>query len=266
MNATILMTYRESSPERRKNLLTTVQWLAAEAPQAKLIVLEQDAHPRLTGALPHPNHQILFGYNPHGFNKAWGFNVGARMARTSVLVFTDADLIVSGRLRSMIESCEQKFPISKPYDDVRDLSAAESENMHLGHYDYAPAPSPNASPGREAIGEQLPLCGGMFAIRVDAFFHIGAWDERFVGWGGEDDAMSMKLKRAKMQVGLQPGKALHLWHPRAVEQLNPELYRNNARLLQSICNCSDAQLARMAEVQRQYTGYPEKYRPMESAQ
>ncbi|MBF5004250.1 galactosyltransferase-related protein [Diaphorobacter caeni] len=266
MNATILMTYRESSPERRKNLLTTVQWLAAEAPAAKLLVIEQDSYPRLTGTLPHPEHQVQFAYNPHGFNKAWGLNVVACMARTPVLVFTDADLIVPGSLRSIIDACAQQAPIAKPYDDVRDLTEAESARVHQGHYGVEPPSSPSGKPGREAIGEQLPLCGGMFAIRSDAFFHIGGWDERFVGWGGEDDAMSVKLQRAQMQVVVQAGTALHLWHPRATAHIDQAQYQRNVAVLQSIRQCSDAQLARMAEVQRQVMGYSEKYRPRESAQ
>lgn len=265
MNATILMTYRESSPERHQNLLTTARWLAAEAPQTQLLVMEQDSYPHLLAPLPHPHHKILFHYNPHGFNKAWGLNVAARLARTPVLVFTDADVIVPGRLRGMVESCEKQYAIAKPHEDLLDLTEAESEQFHQGHYSaLASTPSPQRT--RKAAGEHLPLCGGMFAIRADAFFHVGGWDERFVGWGGEDDALSVKLQRAHVQAAVQPGAALHLWHPRATDQLDQAQYQRNLATLQSIRACSDAQLTRLAEVQRQSCGYAEKYRPLESAQ
>lgn len=252
VNATILITYRESSAERRQNLMTTVKWLAQEAPGAKLLVVEQDDRPRLNSALPHPNVQVMFCVNPHGFNKAWGFNVGVRRASTPVLVFTDADLLVPGRVQGMLDSCTPQTPVVKPHEGMRDLSVAESERVHQGHLDVS-------GTGREDKGEHLPVCGGMFAIRADLLMHVGAWDERFVGWGGEDDAMSVKLQRARAPVVQQPGPAWHLWHPRAADQRDEACYRNNLALLAHTRGCSDAQLVRMAEVQRQTMGHVEKY-------
>lgn len=255
MTATILMNYRESSPERYKNLLTTLRWLAHEAPEVRLLIVEQDTQPRLSGDLPHPNHQLVFAYNPNGFNRSWGFNVGARLARSLVLVFTDADLLVPGQLHPMIGACAQQAPVAKPYESVRDLSEAESEALHQGEWGYVPSARP------EALRDKLTVPGGMFAIRHDAFFHVGGWDERFVGWGGEDNALASKLERARVPIRVSPGVALHLWHERADAQLDMAIYRNNLALLDSLIHCSEERLARMIEVQRQIIGYADKYRP-----
>ena len=262
MTVSILMTYRETSPQRRRNLLTTLQWLAREVPDVKALVLEQDSYPRLQGGLPHGNHQAVFAYNPHRFNKSWGLNVAMRVSGASIAVFTDADLIVAGGVRALIQACGQRSPVAKPYRDVLDLSEEESERVHRGEHGFRPAPRP----GRQARNEHLVLCGGMFAIRADAFYHVGGWDERFVGWGGEDDALSLKIQRANMQVAALDGVALHLWHPRAVEQMERRHYLENVALLESLRANSDVQLHRMAEVQRQVIGHREKYRPMEGAQ
>ncbi|QIL74368.1 hypothetical protein G7048_25320 (plasmid) [Diaphorobacter sp. HDW4B] len=235
--------------------MTTMRWLAQEAPQVPLLIVEQDTQPRLFGELPHPNFQSIFAFNPHGFNRSWGFNVGTRMTQSKVMVFTDADLIVRGQLRPMIDACEHQYPVVKPYESVRDLSETESETLHQGHWDHVPAPRP------EALREKLMIPGGMFAIRRDAFFHIGGWDERFVGWGGEDNALAIKLERARIQASVIPGMALHLWHARADAQMDQQLYQNNLALLDSLIQCSEARMARMVEVQRQIMGYQEKYRP-----
>ena len=259
MNTTILMTYRESNPERHKNLMTTVRWLAQEAPEVRLLIVEQDTHSRLSGTLPHPNYQNFFAYNPHGFNRSWGFNVGARMAQTQVMVFTDADLIVPGQLCPMIDACEHQCPIAKPYENVRDLSEAESEALHQGRWNDVPAGRP------DALREKLMIPGGMFAIRSDAFFHVGGWDERFVGWGGEDNALAIKLERARVPMSVLSGTALHLYHPRSDAQFDQKLYQNNLALLERLVHCSEASMARMIEVQRQIIGFADKYRPLNFA-
>lgn len=43
---------------------------------------------------------------------------------------------------------------------------------------------------------------------------IGGADERFRGWGQEDEAMSLALQRLVGRQQRQPGRAIHLWHPR----------------------------------------------------
>ena len=63
-----------------------------------------------------------------------------------------------------------------------------------------------------------------------------------------------------MQIDEAP--ALHLWHPRTVENsVQQQHYSSNVALLQAYREASDAELTRMAEVQQQLLGYREKYRP-----
>jgi len=226
----LILSYRETDAARRANLEAVLTWLAQEAPQLPVWVLEQDTYPRLQSALPHPRCQVVFAYNLHPFNKAWGFNVAMRAARASVLVFSDADLIVAGQVQPMLDACA-RHPAAKPYRRLFDLSEAESAKVRAGQFATVPAPSPGQASGRAHVGEHLVPCGGMFAIRTDALLHLGGWDERFVGWGGEDDAMSVKLQRARIAMAQLDGTALHLAHPRAVTALDPGHYAQNQRLL-----------------------------------
>ena len=132
MNASFLITYCERSAAQRSRLLTTVCWLATEAPSLPLLVVEQGLYPRLTAALPHPLHQVRFCHNPHGFNRGWGLNVGARMSGAPVLVFGDADLLLPGRLRGLVDACEQQFAVVKPHASEHTLSEADIEDLHRG--------------------------------------------------------------------------------------------------------------------------------------
>jgi glycosyltransferase involved in cell wall biosynthesis len=265
MTATIILTYREgNTPERRANLMATLQWLAA-TPEFETIVVEQDTLPRLKGPLPHPRCKILYAYNPGPFNKSWGLNVGARVADSPVLVFGDADLIVPGMLAKSVQHCLGGATLVKPYRRLVDLYADESRlvrNQPLAPPQHS---DPAKAADRKAQGEHLVLCGGMFALRRDAFWFLGGWDERFVGWGGEDDAFTYKLQRARVPTfEFDEVPALHLWHPRAAPGLEGqhEHYANNCALVERYRRYTDAELLRLAEVQSQIVGYREKYRPL----
>ena len=86
---------------------------------------------------------------------------------------------------------------------------------------------------------------------------------QFVGWGGEDDAMTMKVELARLSTcELDPGPAMHLWHPRAQATTDghPD-YASNLALLADYARYDEATLARLFEVQRQIHGRRDKYAP-----
>ena len=263
LDASVILTYREgATPDRRENLHATLAWLAA-TPGFDVVVVEQDRLPRLRADLPHPRCRVLFAYNAGAFNKSWGLTVGARTVRSPVLVFSDADLIVEGMLARIVALCLASYQVVKPYRRLIDLTPAETELVRAGAHDFQAERPRDAPPNREALAEVLPLCGGMFAIRADAFARLGGWDERFRGWGGEDDALTYKVQRARLPtVELDERAALHLWHPRVVEAMSGQPhYRSNCELLARYRRYSDPELRRLAEVQRQLLGHREKYRP-----
>ena len=263
MRTSAIVTYRGADgTERRANLDAVLGWLAA-APGIEVIVVEQDAVPRLQAPLAHPGARVVFAYNPGSFNKAWGLNVGARHASGGVLAFGDADVIVPGGLAPAAEACMTSMQVAKPYTTLVDLTADESRRVRQLGADAPLSIDLAKRRDRDAIGERLVLCGGWFAIRRDAFVAIGAFDERFVGWGGEDDAMTRKVELARLAtVELDPGPALHLWHPRshATTVGHPE-YALNLALLLDYARYDEATLARLFEVGRQGYGNRDKYRP-----
>jgi hypothetical protein len=77
--------------------------------------------------------------------------------------------------------------------------------------------------------------------------------------------MTRKLERASIamsEVGDEP--ALHLWHPRSHESTYAQpYYEANCGLLADYAAYSDAEFARLCEVQRQVMGNLHKYRPAE---
>jgi GT2 family glycosyltransferase len=262
MNVSYIMTWRGGEDaSRRDNLFAVLAWLARH-PQFEPVLVEQDAVPRLDGGLPHPGCRYAFAYNPGPFNKSWGLNVGYRISRGAWLAFADADIVLGAALDAAAAATDSGHQVIKPYRRLVDLDAAESARVRGGEFDFVPDRD-GARPNREAIGEHIVLAGGVFLIARAAFAQLGGWDERFRGWGGEDDAMSYRIQRAHLPaIELDARPAVHLAHPRppAATSGQPH-YAANRALLESYRRLEDAQLERLSEIHAQAVGNSNKYRP-----
>jgi N-terminal domain of galactosyltransferase len=264
MKVSCILTYRESGdPARRANLLAVLQWLA-QWPQFEVILTEQDVAPTLDLLPLKTPIQSLFCYNPGGFNKGWGYNVGTRLSTGNILVFVDADTICLN-LDAAIAHCLNGTSVVRPFSKMIDLTAEQSA---LAQQDWRnlQAPEflmPNA-PERSALGEYENLCSGIVLFQRDAFNYLGGWDERFIGWGGEDDAMSIKAQRAQMPTMIMPTRAsYHLHHQRAntPEHLASPEYQTNLTLLKILAAMPADNLKRLCEVGQQLAGYHDMHRP-----
>ena len=258
-----ILTYRDDDGgDRRDNLLAVLRWLE-QWPLLEVIVFEQDSVPRVDPPAAPGNRRMLFGYNPGPFNKSWGFNVAARQTARPILMFADADVVVGSSLESAIELCRNGVDAAKPYRRIVDLTADESRRVRNGDWTFVPQRPAQALPNREAQQEFVVFGGGVFVIGRGPYLTLGGFDERFVGWGGEDDAMTIKLRRVGMRLaecGERP--ALHLWHPREAETTHAQPhYAANRQLLAYYAAYGDDELARLCEVQRQVMGNPHKYSP-----
>ena len=261
LRASYLITYRESqSKERRENLLAVLGWLAGVG-GIETIVVEQDAAPALEAGFA-PAARIVFARNPGPFNKGWGLNVAARSAQAPVLALGDADVLAPGGFEAALEACLRDADAAKPYRRIVDLTPEESARVCAGAWDFVPERPADAPPDRQAQGEHVSFGGGLFLVRRDLFGRLGGFDERFRGWGGEDDAMTLKLARSGarlVELGERP--ALHLWHPRAHEAtFGQPHYEANRALIAEYAAYGNAELKRLCEVGRQLAGNADKYR------
>ena len=269
--ACYILTYRAERvghqlTHRRANLIAVLSWLR-RFPELAVILVEQDRTPTFNVPEMSPHLQGVnyqFVYNPGAFNKSWGLNVGARCANTDVIGFGDAD-VICGDMMESVKACLERVVAVNCHRRVIDLSEPQSALVRAGHLDYLPDAA--AAAGRDKQQEHVVFCGGNFFIRRQALLELGLWDERFLGWGGEDDAMSFKLQRARvsaMEFDSRP--AIHLHHDRAAPAVGgapPHAdYGNNVRLLRRYRDYSDEELFRLYEIGRQVHGNMNKYRPM----
>ncbi len=266
MHATsYILTYRESGdPARRANLVAVLGWLKLQQ-LAEIILVEQDVAPSLGDLALFPGLRMVFGYNPGPFNKSWGFNLAARHARGSLLAFGDADTICRS-FPAAVAVSRSGVPVVRAFRGLVDLDEDASAMLREDLSCLSDPSFTNAPTDRTSQGEHLPLCGGLVIFHRSYFSLLGGWDERFQGWGGEDDAMGVKVERAALPYRISPGPdGFHLHHRRANEAIAQDAdYRNNLAVLEQLRTMPDVALKRLCEVSWQLAGNQDRHRPTET--
>ena len=254
-----ITTVRIADQFRLRNLNFVLDWYR-QMTGWEIVVIEQDDAPRFESDDWPPATKRLFVRNDGPFNKNWGYNVGVRVARGDVLFFCDADLLLphSG-LTTAASLCARRAMAVNPFDRLIDLGESQTESLIAGASapDFEHGDASQIRNGRE----RLCLCGGAFFMRRGLHQLMGGFDERFLGWGGEDDANSFRMRRVTNEIAeLEQRAAIHLWHGRSELSTfcNPH-YPNNLQLLSRVQQLPDMELRFLCEVQRQIMGNPGKY-------
>lgn len=232
----------DDAGHRLFNLGIVLNRLASVA-DCDIVLVEQDLEPAVV--VPDGvRHVLLPDAGP--FNKSWAMNVGFRATEADLVAFCDADVLVAA------SACDRAFAgLSAGYDAVKpfgrivDLdqehSALYASSVDVGTTSLS-LPDPIDKPLRRG-GEYVPFCGGLFMITREAFVAVGGFDERFRGWGAEDDAMQAKLNRFGIQCGILSGQtAYHLWHERDERRYRTSQYQANVDRLSWIRACELAEL------------------------
>jgi hypothetical protein len=197
--------------ERLPQLQATVRSILAQhGARVECIVIEQSNEVQARDALP---AGVRYLHLPHpqadpGWRKSWAYNVAARAARAPVLVCHDGDILVpAGYARALLQTLGRGFDSVHIQRFLFYLGPADSERV-------------------QATGSLAGCCpdevrhnwvGGTLAIRRDAYFAIGGFDERFVDWGGEDNEFFSRCAALRQcRHGFVP--FVHLWHPPQVNK------------------------------------------------
>lgn len=154
------------------------------------------------------------------YNLAAARNLGVAQAQelgADVVVLADADVVITPdhHVHAAIADAPVTRTLHMPFTNQRYLSEVESERLYAGH--------------------QVPVDGHQgngccYIVTPDAYWACGGSDERFSGWGGDDDQL---VAAATTLIGLtrHDGVALSLWHP-AVRDVGSERHRPNSLLAQ----------------------------------
>lgn len=259
MTVSFLTTYRRSDEYRLANLEKVIDRTACDFPDWEIVVVEQDEKSTLDSHPLLEKVTYIHAHNPGPFNKSWGMNLAYQQSNSEILVFGDADMIVlEADLSRAVDACAAELDVVRPYSSLIDMTPEETE--HYMQYGRLPGvPDKDRGFNRAHAGEALCIAGGIFVIRREYFTRVGGFDERFSGWGAEDDAMSLKLLGLSTKVAIARNViAWHLWHPRDGRYAHKG-YETNSRLLQEYRNLDRRDLFQLAQKQLKTIGQPEKY-------
>ncbi|GAA2868564.1 hypothetical protein Acy02nite_83990 [Actinoplanes cyaneus] len=183
----------------------------------RVVVVESDAEPRWRESIEPLVDEYLFAPNPGVFAKSWTVNVGVvhASAGAQAICILDADILVE---RDFIERNMARFrrPGTAGHIPYRDMVCL----------DYAAAAAAIADRLRDGLAEpdrdrlrafhlRRPP-GACVWVRTSAFHNIGGMDERYQGWGGEDNDFAYRMDFASA-FDTYDDPNLHMPHPPASE-------------------------------------------------
>lgn len=243
---TYIIGYRHK-PDRLQNLRRVLDWINGFA-GADVIVVEQDTHSKISHLNLRCRHLFLKSDKP--YNKSWSFNYATKMAKTNIIVFADSDLIMNPN--HLIESLKQieTYEMVNPYKSVIDLDTNET-GLQLEQVLQI------NRPGRgETDHQKVPICGGICIFRRESIIKIAGWNENFVGWGAEDDFVSLKVQQFLNWKQMEH-KCYHLFHNR--EQPNMTEYQKNLNLLQQLTKLEKEEIWKISHKDVTKNGLKNKY-------
>jgi GT2 family glycosyltransferase len=208
---TIVVPYRgDVTGQRARNAGIVLEHYAEVC--SELILVEHDsAHDRALALPRGVRHVHVPSDGP--FNKSAACNRGYAETRTPLIGLVDADMLIKA---STLESCARIVArtgsVVRPYGLLRSIASTELE---LSEVNALLQPIDIEQSTDERDGERIPFCGGIVLMHASTFESVGGMDDRFVGWGGEDDALSAALVRTGTPCRiLRSQVALHLEHSR----------------------------------------------------
>lgn len=178
------------------------------------------------GRVPFP---VRYTTEPHdGFRLARVRNRGAALATGDTLLFLDGDSVlppdhVAIHLAARRPGRAQIGDVVRLAEDVsRGLTPVSLSSIVLRSLAPPPELRRLARRHRKSVLQNLfrhptkpRLAGGNFAVWRSDYLRVNGSDERFRGWGQEDDDLGLRLRAAGVGLSSILGRTCtyHVWHP-----------------------------------------------------
>jgi glycosyltransferase involved in cell wall biosynthesis len=157
---------------------------------------------KLAGHYPFP---VVHAWYPRdGARRAACRNNGIRHATGDYLIFLDADFAVLPRaIKSHVDAARPGW-FELPEDPIL------KEHREFVRYGILRK--------LRLASARKQTFGGHFSIHKKDIESVNGYDENYVGWGGEDQDIALRLVMAGFRGAsvIKSSRMLHLWHPKAM--------------------------------------------------
>ncbi|MGP3560338.1 glycosyltransferase [Geobacillus sp. BK01] len=170
-----------------------------------------------------PEAEICVGVSTdEPFNRARAINLAAKQATRDIFVIVDGDIFCDPEVMKEAIRHLQDAPWVIPFRKIVRISEENSK-----HLVSAPPMWPVEVADFDIIHTSpFTYVGGFNVIPREHFLAVGGFDERFSGWGGEDDAFSSAVNTLCGHYKRLEHTIYHLWHPVVGYENNPNGERN----------------------------------------
>lgn len=209
---------RDTGGKRLRNLLACLLALRDQSVPRdayRVTVVESDDVPRWHSVIePFADH-YLFAQKAGSFNKSWAVNAGAvnSPGEASVICILDADVLVD---RDFIARNVARFrsPGTGGHLTYRNMLCLDEASTSWAIRERVCRQAPEAESGRLRgfLLRRPPGC--CLWVRTGTFLRVGGMDERYEGWGGEDNDFAYRFDVAA-PFDSYDDVLLHMTHPPA---------------------------------------------------
>lgn len=160
------------------------------------------------------------------FSRSKAVNRAYLQATKDIIVIADSDIVYDPNLlkKSITYVNDGQWVI--PFSRILRLSKETSQLLLK-----RPSEWPLLIETDAAAEQATAFVGGFNVLGRNAYEAVGGYDERFVGWGGEDEAFAYALDTLIGRHLRMDGEMVHFWHPFVGPDGNPN-YDSNYALYQ----------------------------------
>lgn len=183
-----------------------------------------------------PNAEICIGeYNGEPFSKSIAINNAAKKATRDIFIIVDADIIFNvEQIKNAIEALNFHSWVI-PYRSIIYLDSTKTNELYKKNTSIVLDEVDFYGCSKIDIVNEYEFIGGINIVPRNYFERIGGFDERFKGWGGEDDAFQMALDTICGKYFRLDATIWHLYHtPQSIENRV-----NNIKILQEFYKDKD---------------------------
>ncbi len=159
-----------------------------------------------------PEAEIVIGEDYTGrINRSRMRNDAFNKSTRDILVYIDADgLIRPEDIREAVKRVRRGTAMVQA-ETVTWITKESTATILDGPTDWPPIEKKDIQAVERVLGE-------FFVLSRETFEKVRGWDERFEGWGGEDQVFRCAIMALVGKIEKLPSTIYHLWHPRTVNE------------------------------------------------